>query len=458
MTMTCYERIEAAWNLEEADRVPVAPLVIYLIPYQAGLSFTDMLAEPEMVGQAAIDQQDLIGDGIHPVATFFDHQFLLPTAGWDQVTLNWRIFERFPPDGNIPNAYFDKVIIDDYEEILENGFAQLIFNRQIDSNVLRLGVDEWLYRAFEYPPRFAQGWRRFTSETGKSLLFGARTTVPFEYPIYYRGFPLLIEDLLERPEQVKAYCQAVVEYETFMGMHKATIMGAGQVPGADAFFFQAGYPGPPYFSPAVFEEFIYPTMKQGVDEAVKRGYRVHVHLDGDMTLVLDQLSHITDGLPKGMVMLDFEKTDMKKAKEVLGDKVCIYGNVPAAMLCFGTPYEVDAYCRQLIEDCAPGGGFILGTECEVPWNAKPENVRAIMAAADKYGQYGQGTHLAAYNEERLLARVRRRILPPTTEEFNHAVARWLFGSNADKMMQYAPWSFLLAKLMWKPSEVPWARE
>jgi hypothetical protein len=282
MTMTCYERIEAAWNLEEADRVPVAPLVIYLIPYQAGLSFKDMLAEPEMVGQAAIDQQDLIGDGIHPVATFFDHQFLLPNAGWDQVTLNWKIFERFPPDGNIPNAYFDKVIIDDYEEILEHGFAQLMFNRQIDSNVLRMGVDEWLYRAFEYPPRFAQAWRRFTAETGKSLLFGARTTIPFEYPIYYRGFPLLIEDLLEQPEQVKAYCEAVVEYETFIGMHKAMIMGAGQVPGADAFFFQAGYPGPPYFSPAVFEEFIYPTMKQCVDEAVQRGFRMHIHLSASM--------------------------------------------------------------------------------------------------------------------------------------------------------------------------------
>jgi hypothetical protein len=27
-TMTCYERLEKVWNLEEADRVPVSPMVI----------------------------------------------------------------------------------------------------------------------------------------------------------------------------------------------------------------------------------------------------------------------------------------------------------------------------------------------------------------------------------------------------------------------------------------------
>ena len=75
-----------------------------------------------------------------------------------------------------------------------------------------------------------------------------------------------------------------------------------------------------------------------------------------MTLVLESLSHIADGLPKGRVLLDFEKTDMKKAKEFVGDKVCIYGNVPAAKMVYGSPEEMDAYCKQLIEDCGEGGG------------------------------------------------------------------------------------------------------
>lgn len=136
-----------------------------------------------------------------------------------------------------------------------------------------------------------------------------------------------------------------------------------------------------------FGEFFWPTCKKGIDILVKRGYKAHVHIDGDLTTVLDQMSNITKGLPKGQVCLDLEKTDMKKAKEVLGDKVCLYGNVPASLLVYGTVQEVKNYCRKLIEDCGDGGGFILSTECETPWNAKPENVKAIIESAEKFGKY-----------------------------------------------------------------------
>jgi uroporphyrinogen-III decarboxylase len=54
---------------------------------------------------------------------------------------------------------------------------------------------------------------------------------------------------------------------------------------------------------------------------------------------------------------------------------------------YGTPDEVDAYCKKLIEDCGQGGGFILGAECETPWDSKRENVVAMKQAAVKYGMY-----------------------------------------------------------------------
>jgi uroporphyrinogen-III decarboxylase len=88
-----------------------------------------------------------------------------------------------------------------------------------------------------------------------------------------------------------------------------------------------------------------------------------------------------------MVMLDFEKTDMQEAKKVLGGKVCFYGNVPASLMVYGSEAEVADYCKNLIDNCAEGGGFILGTECEVPWDAKPENVRAMLSTAHEYGRY-----------------------------------------------------------------------
>jgi hypothetical protein len=58
-------------------------------------------------------------------------------------------------------------------------------------------------------------------------------------------------------------------------------------------------------------------------------------------------------------------------------------------------------------------------------------------------------------EERMMAEVKANLKSPTKEEVDRVTAEWLFGKNAEKMMKYAPWSFVLLKLMWKKGEEPW---
>jgi len=57
--------------------------------------------------------------------------------------------------------------------------------------------------------------------------------------------------------------------------------------------------------------------------------------------------------------------------------------------------------------------------------------------------------------KRILEETQRGLKPPTNEEINHAMAKWLFGVNAEKIMAHAPWSFVLLKLMWKKGDEPW---
>jgi len=59
------------------------------------------------------------------------------------------------------------------------------------------------------------------------------------------------------------------------------------------------------------------------------------------------------------------------------------------------------------------------------------------------------------NEKRMLDEVKKGLNPPSEEEFNQVMAKWLFGKNAEKMMKHGPWSFILMKLMWKKGEEPW---
>jgi uroporphyrinogen-III decarboxylase len=85
--------------------------------------------------------------------------------------------------------------------------------------------------------------------------------------------------------------------------------------------------------------------------------------------------------------MELENTDMKVAKKILGNTICLKGNVPCTDLAFGTPRQVEDRCKKLIDDCANGGGFILSSGCEAPVNSKPENIAAMIDTAITYGRY-----------------------------------------------------------------------
>ena len=56
------------------------------------------------------------------------------------------------------------------------------------------------------------------------------------------------------------------------------------------------------------------------------------------------------------------------------------GDVPAAMLAFDTPDNVYNYCNKLIREIGPEG-FILHSGCDIPTNAKIENVQVMVQSA-----------------------------------------------------------------------------
>jgi len=57
--------------------------------------------------------------------------------------------------------------------------------------------------------------------------------------------------------------------------------------------------------------------------------------------------------------------------------------------------------------------------------------------------------------KQMLEETKQGLKPPTDEEMNEVTAKWLFGRYAGKMLKYAPWSFILLKILWKKGEGPW---
>jgi uroporphyrinogen-III decarboxylase len=62
------------------------------------------------------------------------------------------------------------------------------------------------------------------------------------------------------------------------------------------------------------------------------------------------------------------------------------GNIPISMMVTGTPSDVKAYCKTLIETAGKDGGYVLAPGAASD-DIKIENVKAVLEAAKEYGVY-----------------------------------------------------------------------
>jgi len=137
-----------------------------------------------------------------------------------------------------------------------------------------------------------------------------------------------------------------------------------------------------FMSDKQFEKFYWPSFRKLLLGLINEGLVPTMVVDGSYNR---RLEYIKD-LPKASVVWVFEKTDMARAKRVLGGHACIGGNITGSLLRIGTPEDVKKYCRWLIDTCAPGGGYILTLGASID-KCNPDNLHAIVDTAKQYGVY-----------------------------------------------------------------------
>jgi uroporphyrinogen-III decarboxylase len=81
-----------------------------------------------------------------------------------------------------------------------------------------------------------------------------------------------------------------------------------------------------------------------------------------------------------------DTVDIFKAKDVLRGHLCMSGNVPVSLLQTGTPDDVRAYCKKLIDYCGKDGGYILSTRSPND-DARPDTLKALIDFTREYGIY-----------------------------------------------------------------------
>lgn len=145
--------------------------------------------------------------------------------------------------------------------------------------------------------------------------------------------------------------------------------------GADSVVIIDSEAGPDLFPPPLFSKMVLPLYKQMTSRM--NGLNI-LHMCGDATEILDPIA------ASGFLGVSLEeKADMGYAAELIGDRICLIGNVsPSNELLLQTPVAVKKAAKQCLED----GVRILAPGCGIaPWTPL-ENLKAFVLSRDEYYQ------------------------------------------------------------------------
>jgi uroporphyrinogen decarboxylase len=148
----------------------------------------------------------------------------------------------------------------------------------------------------------------------------------------------------------------------------------------------------PLVSPVTYQRLIKPRHKR-VFETIKNSSdaKLIFHSDGSMRWALPHLIDI--GIDAfNPVQCSASDMDPAHLKQEFGNDVVFWGSIDTQkVLPFGTPEEVRAEVRRMINAFYHNGGFVIGSVHIIQKEVPPENVLAMAEAAHVYGGRSDGS-------------------------------------------------------------------
>jgi hypothetical protein len=227
-------------------------------------------------------------------------------------------------------------------------------------------------------------WQKITGEVGRIAIAsgyagmgGGFSGAPFDMLTdMLRGTNGIFMDMYRQPDKIKEAMERLVPIAIEEAVHSAD-MAMSPIIMMPLHKGEKGFMGPKQF-----EEFYWPTFKKVLLGMIDEGLVPMPFAEGNY---IPRLEIIQD-MPRASMVWYFEYMDMAQAKATVGRNNCICGNLPISTMVTGTAAEVKEGCRKLIENCAPGGGYILSAAASMD-QGKIENLHAMMDAAKEYGKY-----------------------------------------------------------------------
>jgi hypothetical protein len=356
-----FNRLTTAITLGTPDRVPVILAGDSFFARHMGVSLADYLEDLEISSQINLKSIAQLGeiDGVQYLAPCV---YGLGASTFAKVKLPGR---DLSPDEQWQIEEISPMTAEDYDIILDKGFNY--YHQQTLANLLPIAISDLQKNISADWGKIASNYVNAGIVPFSPLIFG----VAFDVLSSARGMANLTKDLFRMPDKIEAVLEVmstdiIARMQTRIEQLKpfAVFVGASRC-------------ATEYMSAKMWERFALPFLKKQVQAVVDSGAYALLHFDNNWNRSLEYLKDF----PKGKCILASDSnTDLYQAKTILTGHMCVMGDIPAAKLTLGTPDEVYQYSRKLINDLGPDG-FILAVGCCTPLNAKPENIKAMIAAA-----------------------------------------------------------------------------
>jgi len=402
---TRMKRVMDAVELRQPDRVPTVFFSRFWLARQGGISYREAMYDYDLV--CDITRRTLLD--LQPDLYAPPHQLVLLGPIQDRLGYKQQQWPGHGVGDNVSYQYLDREYMkaEEYDEYLLDPTGFYLFKYLPRVGVAFEGLEELpefpalhytrlmvaanqfanpgVARAFASMQRAGEEARRLLdhsvafaaemAQLGFPLAHGSVSISPYDFfGDYLRGSKGIMLDLYRHRDKLLA---AMERAAYFIVRQAVSVTKASPSPFV---FIPCHWCFDGFMSLEQFRTVYWPPFRRVLIELIDAGLIPVPLWEGDCASRLEIIADI----PKGKAIYWFERTDLVRAKEVLGDVVCLRGNVPSSLLTTGTPEQVEAYCKMLIEKVGKGGGFILDGAIGVPDESKPENVRAMYESVRRY--------------------------------------------------------------------------
>jgi uroporphyrinogen decarboxylase len=338
------ERLRRTLARQPVDRVPVGPYLANWTATLAGLPLSTYCTDGRRMAEVQLAAWERVGqDIIFPDA---DNYYL--AEGFGCVT-------RLEPD-NFPSLERPAL------ERPEQAFDLEVPDPERDGRM----------------PVYLEATRRIAQQAGGEAAIRVPGTGPFAVAAYLLGVQEFLMTIGLIEHDVDLTHAAAIEHMLDLAAAAVTRFGLAQLR-AGANLLQCGdsLASASMISPRTFRRFVLPRHQRIFAAWKAAGAMTVLHVCGNNTPLLELLAETGADI----VAID-SAVDLAVAKARIGDRVTLIGNLdPVQVVMQGSPEQVEAAARACLAAASPGGGYVLGTGCEVPPGSPLENVRAIIRAA-----------------------------------------------------------------------------